>query len=282
VRSYLKNWVAGIVQKYNFDGIRIDTIPEVPGSFWREYGEAAGVFQMGECFNGDPAYVGPYQQDLTALFNYPMYYSIGDVFGSGKSMYDFRNRFNTEENYFSDIDALGIFVDNHDNPRFMNRYNNKAALRAAETFILTARGIPFTYYATEQYYAGGNDPKNRESLWQDYNTNSDLYQMIAKINAQRKHNQIWNEEQIERYVDDQFYSYSRGSMLVALTNQYNGSVNRNVTYLPYNNGDVVCDILSGNCQTVNNGLNVTLNNGYPQIWVLQGDMNTAQETVFLQ
>jgi len=44
VRDYLKSWVAGIVTEYGFDGIRIDTIPEVPGSFWKEYGEAAGVF----------------------------------------------------------------------------------------------------------------------------------------------------------------------------------------------------------------------------------------------
>lgn len=36
---------------------------------------------MGECFNGDPAYVGPYQGPLTALFNYPMFYTISDIFG---------------------------------------------------------------------------------------------------------------------------------------------------------------------------------------------------------
>jgi len=86
VRQTLKDWVHDIVANYNFDGIRIDTIPEVKGDFWAEYGPASGVFQMGECFNGDPAYVGPYQQDLTALFNYPMYYTIGNVFGSGYNM----------------------------------------------------------------------------------------------------------------------------------------------------------------------------------------------------
>jgi len=60
VRQYLKDWVKNLVSTYGFDGIRIDTIPEVPKSFWSEYGAASGVFQMGECFNGDPAYVGPY------------------------------------------------------------------------------------------------------------------------------------------------------------------------------------------------------------------------------
>jgi glycosidase len=33
-----------LVSKYGFDGIRIDTIPEVPKGFWAEYGAAAGVF----------------------------------------------------------------------------------------------------------------------------------------------------------------------------------------------------------------------------------------------
>lgn len=57
VRSYLKNWVKNLVEQYDFDGIRIDTIPEVGKDFWGEYGQSAGVFQMGECFNGDPAYL---------------------------------------------------------------------------------------------------------------------------------------------------------------------------------------------------------------------------------
>ena len=222
MRGYLKDWVKGIVQEYGFDGIRIDTIPEVPADFWSEYGQAAGVFQMGECFNGDPAYVGPYQNHLTALFNYPMYYTIGDVFGSSKSMYNIRDRYNQESQHFNDIDALGVFVDNHDNPRFLHNHSgNKTGLKQAVTFSLTSRGIPFTYYGTEQFYAGAADPQNRESLWQDMDTSSELYGMIGKIHAQRKASQIWNSEQVERYVEDNFYAYSRGDFLVALTNTGN-------------------------------------------------------------
>jgi len=100
VRSYLKNWVKNLVEQYNFDGIRIDTIPEVGKDFWQEYGQSAGVFQMGEAFNGDPAYVGPYQNYITALFNYPMYYSISDVFGNGQHMMKLTNRYNAENIVF--------------------------------------------------------------------------------------------------------------------------------------------------------------------------------------
>jgi alpha-amylase len=38
VRQQLKDWIRNLVQTYNFDGIRIDTIPEVPKDFWAEFG----------------------------------------------------------------------------------------------------------------------------------------------------------------------------------------------------------------------------------------------------
>ena len=46
------------------------------------------------------------------------------------------------------------------------------------------------------------------------NTSSELYGAIGKIHAQRKASQIWNSEQVERYVDDNFYAFSRGEFLV--------------------------------------------------------------------
>jgi alpha-amylase len=149
VAQYLKDWVKNLVSKYSFDGIRIDTIPEVPKSFWSGYGAASGVFQMGECFNGDPSYVGDYQKYVTGLFNYPMYYTINDVWKSGKSMKNIQSRFSAEASKFTDIDALGIFVDNHDNARFLNSQKDHNKFKSALVFALTARGIPFYYYGSE-------------------------------------------------------------------------------------------------------------------------------------
>src|SRR5574343_940480 len=105
---------------------------------------------MGECFNGYSGYVGDYQNHVTALFNYPMYYSIRDAFASGKSMTVLRDRWSEETKYFKDIDALGIFVDNHDNARFLNGNGEHKLFKSALAFSLTARGIPFFYYGSEQ------------------------------------------------------------------------------------------------------------------------------------
>jgi alpha-amylase len=145
----LKDWIANIVKTFDFDGLRIDTIPEVPKDFWDEYSKASGVFQMGEVFNGNSQYVGSYQGHVDALFNYPMYFTIKDVFGNNKSMFNIRSRFSEEEGAFSDIDALGLFVDNHDNARFLSWHNNQANFKSALTFALTCRGIPFFYYGSE-------------------------------------------------------------------------------------------------------------------------------------
>jgi alpha-amylase len=166
------------VQTYNLDGIRIDTIPEVPKDFWSEFSQSAGVFQVGECFNGNPAYVGDYQNHLDSVFNYPMYYSIRDAFQSRKSMTVLRDRWNEEFRYFKDLDLLGLFVDNHDNARFLNGNGEKRLFKSALAFSLTARGIPFFYYGSEQGFAGGQDPYNREALWNNFDQTNDIYTFV--------------------------------------------------------------------------------------------------------
>ena len=53
--------------------------------------------------------------------------------------------------------------------------------------MLTQDGIPCIYYGTEQQFEGGNDPNNREDLWNSgYNKNNPTFQWIAALNAARK------------------------------------------------------------------------------------------------
>ena len=46
-------WIKWIVNEYQFDGIRIDTIIQAPLFFWKEFTKASGVFTMGEAFDGN-------------------------------------------------------------------------------------------------------------------------------------------------------------------------------------------------------------------------------------
>ena len=116
-------------------------------------------------------------------------------------------------------------------------------------------------------------------------TSSDLYQIIAKVNAQRKASEIWNESYVERYVDDSFFAFSRGEFLVALTNN-GGSQERTVTYHPFSEGDTVCNIFypTTDCQTVSGGVDVYLSNGESKIYVPQSKLSAEllTEQVFLQ
>lgn len=69
-----------------------------------------------------------------------------------------------------------------------------------------------------------------------------MYQFLTKVITARKQLKIWDYPHIERYADDHFYSFSRGKMLVALTNQVGGTQERNITYHPYKDGEVICNI----------------------------------------
>lgn len=53
-----------------------------------------------------------------------MFYTMRDVFGEGKSMKAIREMYEEEGKYFSDIDALALFTDNHDHSRFLFDYED--------------------------------------------------------------------------------------------------------------------------------------------------------------
>lgn len=74
------------------------------------------------------------------------------------------------------------------------------------------------YYGTEQTFSGDGDPRNRESLWPNYNTNSDLYQFISTLANFRKKlgSDVYDSDQVERYVDDQFFAFTRNKVYVIL------------------------------------------------------------------
>ena len=171
VNASLNSWVRDyVVKKWKADGIRIDTVCEIEQPFWRSFQNAAGVYAVGEVSNGDPKYVGPYQDYLDGLLSYPMFYTIRDVFGSGRSMTEINGRINDYQNNFNDATLLGTFVDNHDQDRFLcdfkaqnGNYHRKYI--NALTFAMTFTGIPIIYQGTAHAFAGADggcsDPNNR-------------------------------------------------------------------------------------------------------------------------
>ncbi len=181
---------------------------------------------------------------------------------------------------------MGLFVDNHDNARFLNGNGEKRLFKSALAFSLTARGIPFFYYGSEHGFAGGQDPYNREALWNNFDQTNDIYTFVQKIMKARKATQSYNYYFYEKYVDDQIYSYGRGKFFVALTNVLEGQVHRDVPNSGFDEGQVVCNIFyPTDCLAIKNGiLPIYLNNGEAKIFIpktssyfTSGDMEVLTE-----
>lgn len=272
VRSTLIDWVASLKDKYGFDGLRIDTVPEVHPDFWEEYASAAGMYCVGEVFNGDINYVAPYQQYMDGVLSYPLYYTMLNVFAYQQSMSQIEQMIGPSGAYFSkfkNVNYLGTFIDNHDNPRFLYYQKNLVLYKNALAMTLFTSGIPIVYYGSEQEYDGGYDPNNRESLWPNYDTSSEMYKFIQTLVTTRKSHEISSQPQIQRYSSTNFYAFSRGDVLVCLTNSGGSDVSVTLTYIPYENGVTVCNALNmDDCITVTNGsLSVTMNGGLPKVYV---------------
>ncbi|PGH08483.1 alpha-amylase A type-3 [Helicocarpus griseus UAMH5409] len=187
VQGIFNDWISALISNYSIDGLRIDTAKHVQKPFWASFNDAAGVYSMGEVYNGDPAYTCPYQEYLDGVVNFPMYYPLIEAFKTPRgSIGNLYNMINTVKGTCPDSTLMGSFSENHDIPRFASLTDDISLAKNVLTFTILADGIPIVYAGQEQHYAGGNDPHNREATWlSGYNTASPLYQLVATANKIR-------------------------------------------------------------------------------------------------
>lgn len=60
VINFFYSWIQDLVSEYDADGLRIDTVRNIRIDFWPDFASAAGVFTLGEVYDGSVAYVSPY------------------------------------------------------------------------------------------------------------------------------------------------------------------------------------------------------------------------------
>jgi glycosidase len=168
---------------------------------------------------------------LDSMFYFPQYYGvIAGVFRDAGSTSQIQSLWGQRGANWGGTptkDGVGIapstlpvnFLDNHDVGRFLFReffHTDGAALAAGQltqaqfdgtrqaklknalVFVLTEQGLPCLYYGTEQGLEGGNDPANREDLWESGyatqpatdastgRTYGSFYGWIAKLTKLRK------------------------------------------------------------------------------------------------
>ncbi len=269
VAAELKKWGQWIIAQSGVDGLRIDTAKHVPKWFLRDFDTAVNTFTIGEVYHGDPAYVGDYTNYTDAVLDFPMYYTIKDVFGHDMSMTKIRDRYKDDYRY-KNPKTNGLFIDNHDVKRFLHDASGKPGatwdkwpqLKAALGFLFTSRGIPIVYQGTEQGFSGGDDPANREDMV--LNTSNELYKYIGKLNFIRNtHPALQNGTQAEKWVDDTFYGFQRsnnGDEAVVLINNSWSNQSRTIPNLSnLASGTTLYNRLGTDSVQVNSGsISVTL------------------------
>ncbi len=161
------------------DGIREDTLPYVPRTFWRDWSAAIrreypNFNVVGEMYDGDPALVSFFQKGrarydgvdsgIDTLFDFPLLYPARRAFAEGHEIREVA-RMLAHDDLYVDPSVLVTFIGNHDMKRFMSEPGaTYAGLKLAQTFLLTTRGIPQLYYGDEIGMTGADDPDNRRDF----------------------------------------------------------------------------------------------------------------------
>ena len=269
VASALLAWIRGLVANFSIDGLRVDTLPYVHPAFWREFNAAAGgMFMTGEVDAGDVGFVAPWQAPsganaaLPSVLSYPLFFTMRNVFAQKQSMRALSAAWAAGKAAYADTSLLGVFTDNHDNPRTMHVSSDKGTYRAAIAYSLLSDGIPIVYYASEWLYSGGNDPGCREPLWCpgiSYNSSAaPLGPLLTALNGYRKAAALWKDAQVEALADEAVYAFTKGATLAVFTNVGETGAPQARTIpaaaLPaaWTPGTVVCDLLdcAAPCLTV--------------------------------
>lgn len=167
------------IETTGLDGIRQDTFPYVPRTYWADWMDAIKAEHpdftvVGEVFDGDPRRVAFFQggaerydgvdSKLDTVFDFPLHFAIVDAFAHGGSLQSLRSIQSSDSQYVRP-GVLVPFLGNHDLPRITSEaVFDLKRVRLAVTFLLTARGTPQLYYGDEIGMAGGGDPDNRRDF----------------------------------------------------------------------------------------------------------------------
>ncbi len=231
------------------DGIRQDTWPYVPRTFWRDWmtalrREFPALKVLGEVSDGNPALVSFFEggrvrfdgvdDQVDMLYDYPLFYPLRRAFGEGRRIREVAEMLANDRMYRDPAGSLVTFLGLHDVPRFMNdRGATTAGLKLAYTFLLTTRGTPLLYYGDEIGLPGGGDPDNRRDFpggWPGDPRNAfeaagrtaeeqSVYAHLAGLLKLRaEHAELRGAGTENLVTGEQIFVYRRGKLIVALNN----------------------------------------------------------------
>ena len=215
VKNFLFDMSKFWIDKVNPDGFRLDAVKHVPLNFWREYNNEMRKYAgndfllLGEILHGDPNYCKKYfnEGEFGSLFDFPLYYTMGEVFARGKSARQLGLRLYDDRKY-NHADTISPILDNHDVERFINTCNGDIdKMKMGLSTILTVRGVPSVYYGTEIALPGGQEPDNRKDMIFRSTELTDYFRKLTHIRLGSP--ALTNGIQVQLYQDDYVYSFAR-------------------------------------------------------------------------
>ncbi len=185
------------LETFNLDGLRMDAVPMMPRRAMRRMRAAinerfdpagAHVYLIGENYTsrGEQPniryYLGPHT--LSGLFDFPLMWALRQTLDGLITPKDLDNEIKRSAAAWDGSGAvMGIFLGNHDVPRFISSANGdeiwqpreiqpespKSALpyerlQLAWSLLYTLPGAPVIYYGDEIGMPGANDPDNRRNM----------------------------------------------------------------------------------------------------------------------
>ena len=140
-------------------------------------------------------------------------------------------------------------------------------------------GIPMIYQGQEQHLKGDGVPHNREAIWlSKYDTEAELYKLIAKLNRIRNHAGYLGSDYFEDathpiYQGSSELAFTKGvqgrQVVMVLSNQPSTSGRYALDLaVSYNAGTELMDVLNCNNYTVDNQgvLRVDMDKGEPRVF----------------
>lgn len=279
VQQLLIKWANDAIKTYSIDGLRIDAAKHVNPDFLRKFSDGVDTFMTGEVLEGAVSIMEDYQSNyINSLPNYPVYFQILAAFTNGttpplaKAVEDMRVA-------VPDVNAMASFSENHDKARIASYNDDMSIAKNVLVFTMLFDGIPMIYQGQEQHLKGDGVPHNREAIWlTKYDTEAELYKLIAKLNRIRSHAGYLGSDYFEDathpiYQGSSELAFTKGvqgrQVVMVLSNQpsTSGRYDLDLT-VSYNAGTEVMDVLNCNNYTVDNQgmLRVDMDKGEPRVF----------------
>ena len=289
-RGTIEGWFAGILPDLNqddpevaryliqntlwwigrsgIDGIREDTLPYAPRTFWRDW--TAAIRQaypsfrvVGEVADTDPALVSFFQggkarfdgvdSGVDTLFDFPLQSATVRAFTGAAPIRELAQVLARDALYV-DPSRLVTFVGLHDQPRFMNANGaTPEGLERAFCFVLTARGIPMIYYGDEIGMPGGKDPDNRRDFpggWKEDPRNAfeaagrttveqKIFTQLRRLTHLRAASEaLRSGRMVDLLVEDDVYAFARVAPRERAVVVFNNGPREVVLHIPLTGSEV--------------------------------------------